>query len=237
MARILLVDDDDAIASAVAKALSMASHVVEIAADGERGIELFFSGSFDLVLLDVMLPRRDGFDVCRNIRSRSNVPILMLTARDDEIDRVLGLEIGADDYVVKPFSIRELGARVKALLRRRELDTQQEPRSPSIAASVRKVLDASIDESAREVMVQGRCVELSRREFDLLLVLVTHPRRVMTREWLMNHVWGREFEGIDRTVDVHVMRLRDKLGRDSQISRSIVALRGVGYRFGQGAFE
>jgi DNA-binding response OmpR family regulator len=215
----------------------MASHTVEKAFDGQQGIELFSKSAFDLVLLDVMMPKVDGFDVCRWIRSKSTVPILMLTARDDEIDRVLGLEIGADDYVVKPFSIRELSARVKALLRRREIESIPEAiSSPSNAGNL-AILDARIDRWAREVSVNNRPVDLSRREFDLLVALVVHPRRVMTRDWLMNHVWGRDFDGSDRTIDVHVMRLRDKLGRDSEISRAIVALRGIGYRFGQGAAE
>lgn len=233
MARILLIEDEDAIAVAVAKSLTTESHTVEVAADGMAGLERFTQGSFDLVLLDVMLPRLDGFEVCRRIRAKSAAPILMLTARDGEIDRVLGLEIGADDYVVKPFSLRELSARVKALLRRRELDAQSIASSHDDAATGRQVLDAWINEPAREVRVEERVVELSRREFDLLWVLVTHPRRVLTREWLMDRVWGREFDGSDRTVDVHVMRLRDKLGRDSQVAQAIVALRGVGYRFGQ----
>jgi two-component system response regulator RegX3 len=234
MARILIVEDQPNIAFALSHSLTGQLHETLVVGDGLEAIVQFTSRQFDLVLLDVMLPSLDGFDVCKRIRAISNVPVLMLTARDDEIDRVLGLEIGADDYVVKPFSLRELSARVKALLRRARNDSMgpSEAEPKDIGLSAHHVLDLYIDPSARLVRVAGAPVELSRREFDLLLTLVRHPQRLLTREWLMNCVWGRDSIGVDRTVDVHVLRLRDKLGRDSDVSKAIVTLRGVGYRFG-----
>lgn len=234
MARILIVEDEPNIASAVSRSLVSQLHETLIVGDGLEALVYFTERQFDLVLLDVILPGVDGFEVCRRIRAVSQVPVLMLTARDDEIDRVLGLEIGADDYVVKPFSLRELSARVKALLRRFPSATLAAlPTTTQVNdLQVHHVLDVRIDPSARTVQVKDGPVELSRREFDLLWTLVRHPHRVLTREWLMDQVWGRDFVAIDRTVDVHVMRLRDKLGRESEVSKAIVALRGIGYRFG-----
>jgi DNA-binding response OmpR family regulator len=156
-------------------------------------------------------------------------PVLMLTARTEELDRVLGLELGADDYVPKPFSLRELMARVKALLRR----AHPAPATPAVPMTARVVLqhlDAVVDVDARQLEVSGQEIELSRKEFDLLEYLVRHPHRVLTREWLLEQVWGGDYDGFDRTVDTHILRLRDKLGRDSRIAQAIRSVRGVGYR-------
>jgi DNA-binding response OmpR family regulator len=238
MARILIVEDEPHIADPVSRYLHAQGHDAQIVGNGIEALTLIAASRFDLVILDLMLPGLDGFDVCKHVRTKSAVPILMLTARDDEIDRVLGLEIGADDYVVKPFSLRELSARVKALLRRApaEVDEVSEALPPSREIVAHRVLDLHIDPAARAASVDGKLVDLTRREFDLLWVLVHHPGRVLTRDWLMSEVWGRDFDGIDRTVDVHVMRIRDKLGRESDVARAIVALRGIGYRFGSGSF-
>jgi two-component system, OmpR family, response regulator RegX3 len=179
----------------------------------------------------VMLPDLDGFEVCRRIRAVDPaVALIMLTARDSEIDRVVGLEVGADDYVVKPFSVRELMARVKAHLRRSTALRAPTAANERAASAVLEVGDCVLDPLARTVAVRGESVALSRREFDLLEILMRHPRRVLTREWLLETVWGDDFDGNDRTVDTHVLRLREKIGRDSAVGAGLVAVRGIGYR-------
>ena len=229
MAKVLVVEDEKNLNDLIAEELGRFGHDPIQALDGRTGLELFQSHVPELVILDVMLPHLDGLSVLREIRSRSLTPVLMLTARTEELDRVLGLELGADDYVPKPFSLRELMARVKALLRRTHLT----PATPAVPMTVRAALqhlDAVVDVDARRLEVAGQEIELSRKEFDLLEYLVRHPRRVLTREWLLEQVWGGDYDGFDRTVDTHILRLRDKLGRDSRIAQAIRSVRGVGYR-------
>jgi DNA-binding response OmpR family regulator len=235
MARILIAEDERNLNALLADELRRHGHDPVQAHAGGEALSLFSVESaghgIDLAILDVMLPDIDGFEVCRRIRAADPaVALIMLTARDSEIDRVVGLEVGADDYVVKPFSLRELMARVKAHLRR---SAALRASVPVVETSVRPELrigDCVLDPLARTVTVGGEAVALSRREFDLLEILMRHPRRVLTREWLLETVWGEEYDGNDRTVDTHVLRLREKIGRDSAIGVGLTAVRGIGYR-------
>ncbi len=203
---------------------------METASDGEEALDLVFTSDPDLVILDVMLPGMDGLDVCRQIRRRSSVPILMLTARDDEIDRVVGLEIGADDYLTKPFSMRELVARVRAMLRRRRL-LHAEVDASSQKADVLEAGGVRLSMPDREVTVDGGAVQLKPKEFDLLAFLMRHPGHVISAERLIERVWGYLPTGDTRTVAVHIRSLRMRIEDDPSKPRRIQTLRGVGYRF------
>lgn len=195
------------------------------AKNGEEGLESAFAKTPDLVVLDVGLPDMDGFEVLRRIRSTSQVPVIMLTARTEEIDRVVGLTVGADDYVTKPFSPRELVARISAVLRR-SATTQTGPPTERLEFD-----DLVIDLDTREVTCDGEAVALSALEFDLLAALARAPRRVFTRQQLMEEIWGWDYVGVDRVVDVHISNLRKTLGDDTQSPRFISTVRGVGYKF------
>ena len=224
MARIVLVDDDANLRHTLGYALRQEGFEVFAAEDGERGLEAFHQSRPDVVLLDVMLPNLDGFEVCRRIRKESDVPILMLTARDTELDKVVGLELGADDYLAKPFSTRELVARVRALLRR--------TRQP--AAPVGERLESAgllLDAVRHRVTLEGREISLKPKEFDLLEFFMAHPGQVFGREQLLASVWGYDFAGDSRTVDTHVKTLREKLDDDAERPLWIDTVRGVGYRF------
>jgi len=224
VARIVLVDDDANLRHTLGYALRQEGFEVLAAEDGERGLEAFHQSRPDVVLLDVMLPNLDGFEVCRRIRKESDVPILMLTARDTEVDKVVGLELGADDYLAKPFSTRELVARVRALLRR----TRQ------TAAPVGERLESGgllLDAGRHRVTLDGREISLKPKEFDLLAFFMAHPGQVFGREQLLASVWGYDFAGDSRTVDTHVKTLREKLDDDAEHPRWIDTVRGVGYRF------
>jgi DNA-binding response OmpR family regulator len=222
-ARVLVVDDEPMVREVVTRYLEHDGHEVTVAADGAAAVAELQRGRFDLVVLDLMLPVVDGLRVLRDLRSRSEVPVIVLTARGDEGDRVLGLELGADDYVVKPFSPRELAARVASVLRR--------VRAPVEAATLR-FAGLEIDEATREVRLDGRTVDLTRREFDLLAFLAKAPRQVFTRAQLLEQVWDSSPEWQDpATVTVHVGHLRQKLEPDPRQPRWIVTVRGVGYRF------
>lgn len=225
-AKILVVDDEPAILELIGFNLKKEGHEVVTAPDGQTGLRAFRQEKPDLVILDVMLPGMDGFDVCRGIRLESKVPVLMLTAKKDEIDRVVGLEIGADDYVTKPFSPRELTARVKALLRRSSWTTGVGPTGKI------KIGDLLIDLDQRQVTVRGEQVSLTYTEFELLKVMAESPGRVHTRESLLEQIYGNEYYGDVRTVDVHVRHLREKLERNPIAPELIHTVRGVGYRFG-----
>ena len=219
--RLLVIEDEDAIADAVRFALSKHGFAVDVASDGEAALETD-PNAYDLVILDLMLPGIDGVEVCRRYRARSAVPILMLTARTEELSRVLGLEAGADDYVSKPFSMPELIARVRALLRRRELDA----RTTSTSLEVGHV---RIDLGDQTVTVGTKPVELTQSEFRLLSLLATRPDQAVSRRDLVRHLWHNNYVGERRTCDVHVKNLRRKIERDPARPRRIVTVRGVGY--------
>jgi DNA-binding response OmpR family regulator len=224
MPTILLVEDEHELAALLRRQLEAEGHRVLVASDGLTALRLAEQESPDLVVLDWMLPGLDGLAVCRRLRERSAVPILMLTARGEEADRVLGLEVGADDYLPKPFSLRELLARVRALLRRVELlrRVQQAEEGPLASGEL------LIDPLARRVTLAGALLDLTVKEYDLLLLLARSPGRTFSRTYLLDHIWGAEYEGGDRTVDTHVVRLRKKLGA---LGERIVTVWGVGYRF------
>jgi DNA-binding response OmpR family regulator len=231
LAKILLVEDEAALRDTIGYNLRRAGHEVLAVSDGEAALSAARESDPELVVLDIMLPTIDGFEVCRNIRRTSAVPILILTARDEEIDRVVGLEIGADDYLTKPFSMRELLARVKALLRRREL-LQSE--LASTAASLDEQIIAGslvIDLGAHRASLYGEEVALKPKEWELLVFLVRHRGQVCTVPQILEHVWGYDFHGDSRTVAVHIHGLREKLERPPDSPRLIETVRGVGYRF------
>jgi DNA-binding response OmpR family regulator len=222
--RLLIVDDDANLRHALGYALRQEGFEVVTAEDGERGLELFRQTHPDVVVLDVMLPRLDGLEVCRRIRRESDVPVLMLTARDTEMDKVVGLEIGADDYLGKPFSTRELIARVRAMVRRTR---RAEPvRTERLVAD-----DLALDAPRHRVTLADREISLKPKEFELLAFFMGHAGQVFGREQLLASVWGFDFAGDSRTVDTHVKTLREKLGDDAERPRWIETVRGVGYRF------
>jgi DNA-binding response OmpR family regulator len=223
--RVLVVDDEASIRTIVEYALRDAGFEVIGAARGDEALKVLEREPIDLVVLDLMLPGVDGLEVCRRIRATRNTPIIMLSARAEELDKVLGLELGADDYVTKPFSPRELVSRVKAQLRRARLEPDQT--APLRAGEL------LIDPGARTVTREGEEVTLTYSEFEILLKLARSPRRVFTREELMNHLWGGSFYGDLRSVDVHVRHLRQKVERDPSAPTLIRTVRGVGYAFGR----
>ncbi len=237
MAVVLLVEDDATLAATVRYNLERDGHTCLVASNGARGLELARRERPALVLLDVMLPGLDGLEVCRRIRAASSVPIIMLTARAEETDRVVGLEVGADDYVSKPFSMRELMARVRAALRRAQMHPDGEaPTQPVGFGRLR------VDPARRELTRDGVPVPLKPKEFDLLWFFVRHPGRVFSREHLLEQVWGYDFPGGSRTVDVHVRWLREKLEEEPASPRYLRTSRGAGYLFetagnGQGKSE
>ena len=221
--RILVAEDDAAIADAVAYALRSEGFEVETRADGESAIATQRARPFDVVVLDVRLPGISGFEVCRRLRTESDVPILMLTARDAEVDRVLGLESGADDYVTKPFSMPELLSRIRAILRRRELD-RGKPSSVKSVGSLRLDLDRQV------VTVDGSPVHVTRTELRLLSLLADDPERVFDRREIMRHLWGSDHVGDARACDIHISNLRAKVERDPGNPERIVTVRGAGYK-------
>ncbi|MFN8149870.1 MAG: response regulator transcription factor [Solirubrobacterales bacterium] len=224
-ARILLVDDEEAIQTLLAYPLRKEGYEVTVARDGREALDTFAAHRFDLVVLDVMMPRVDGIEVCRRLRSRSQVPIIMLTARDDEVDKVLGLEIGADDYITKPFSVREFRSRVKAALRRTRMSggviDEEEISSGEL----------TIDRSRRQVVVRGGGVVLTYVEFEILAALAASPGRVFDRDTLLERVWGDSAYRDPRTIDVHIRHLREKIELDAKQPEYLFTVRGVGYRF------
>lgn len=225
MAKILIVDDEVSIVNIISYSLMKEGYDYITANDGEEGLELFKKENPDLVLLDIMMPKMDGYAVCKKIRETSNVPIIMLTARADEVDKVLGLEMGADDYVTKPFSNRELMARVKANLRR----TSSEGTMAKTNAG--EFGDLSIDFDRYEVSKRGEAINLTLREFELLTFLATQKSQIFTRETLLEKVWGYEYFGDVRAVDVTIRRLREKIEDDPGKPKYIITKRGIGYYF------
>ncbi len=223
---ILVVDDEAPIVEILKFNLTKSGYRVLAAYDGEEGYRLATSEKPDLILLDVMLPKMDGFEVCKKIREKHSTPIIMLTARDEEVDKVLGLELGADDYITKPFSVRELLARVKANIRRTAADMQTEGEGDVITFE-----NLIIDPARYEVSKDGSVIDLTLREFELLKFLAQQPGKIFTREILLEKVWGYEYFGDVRTVDVTVRRLREKVEDNPAAPNFIITKRGVGYYF------
>jgi DNA-binding response OmpR family regulator len=242
MATILVVEDEVDLNNLVRSHLEAEGHTVHQVFDGPGALRLVEETAPDLIILDWMLPGMDGLSVCRQVRQRHLTPILMLTARSEEIDRVLGLEVGADDYVVKPFSIRELMARVRAMLRRVSLDAQMNQADAMQTAPVAGLGGAVVPPAAQPITrgslivdvashsasLDGQDLDLTPKEFELLALLAAHPGRAFSRDFLLQSLWGYDYDGVDRTVDTHIVRLRKKLGA---VGDQIVTVWGVGYRF------
>jgi DNA-binding response OmpR family regulator len=233
--KILVVEDEIALQETLAYNLRKQGYEVEIAGDGPSGVDLARKIHPDIILLDIMLPGMDGFEVCRILRQETTTPMLMLTARDDEIDRVVGLEVGADDYMTKPFSMRELLARVKAMLRRVKMMRQEfdanASQPPAPAAQILVFGNLELDLGRREVRLNEHPLQLKPKEFELLLFLAQHRGQALSREFVLERVWGWDYTGDSRTVDVHIRWLREKIEVDPAIPTRLVTVRGAGYRF------
>jgi two-component system response regulator RegX3 len=224
-ARILLVEDEEALADSVRYNLEREGYVVTVAADGRRALERFRSEPPALVILDLMLPQLSGLDVCKAIRAESDVPIIIVTAKDAEADKVTGLELGADDYVTKPFSVRELISRVRANLRRSKM------RAEAVTDDVLSGGDVEMDVARHEVRVEGRSVSLPPKEFELLETFLRRKGRLLTRDFLIEEVWGHDYFGDTKTLDVHVKRVRRKIEADPHQPSHLLTVRGLGYKF------
>lgn len=222
---VLIVDDEENIREVLKLYLSKEGFQVETAADGEEALAKIREVKPQIIVLDLMLPKIDGWEVCRRVRSESSIPIIMLTAKGEEMDRVLGLELGADDYVTKPFSPRELVARIRAVLRRTASASGGNPQEPEVLTFPGLV----IDYPSHKVVVNSKEVELTRKEFELLWFLARNEKRLLTREQLLENVWGYEYAGDTRTLNTHIQRLREKLGEPC--SRYIITVWGIGYKF------
>lgn len=224
--RVLIVDDEKLIVKGIRYSLEQDSMEVDVAYDGEEAMALIRENQYDMILLDVMLPKYDGFEVCRYVREFSDVPIIMLTAKGDDMDKILGLEYGADDYITKPFNILEVKARIKAIMRRMKKKDGNDRDNKSIVKG-----DMKIDCESRRVTIGEREVNLTAKEFDLLELLATNPNKVYSRENLLNIVWGYEYPGDARTVDVHIRRLREKVEANPSDPKYVYTKWGVGYYF------
>jgi len=231
--RILVVEDEKALRETLTYNLNNEGYEVDSSADGQEAFEKARQADYDLILLDIMLPGMDGFELCRKIRAEKNTPILMLTARDDEIDRIVGLEVGADDYMGKPFSMRELLARVKAMLRRVRL--MQEDSQPAALETASKEImkfdDLVVDTIRREVLIHEKILDLKPKEYDLLYYMALNKGRALSREKILEEVWGWDYTGESRTVDVHISWLRQKIEKDPSKPARLITVRGAGYRF------
>lgn len=226
---VLVIEDEENLVEALRYNLEREGYRVEACLDGAEGLDSARLSHPDLIILDVMLPGLDGFEICRILRRESDVPILFLTARGEEIDRVVGLELGADDYVTKPFSVREVVARVKGMLRRSRATTRE-----SATGSARRLIqagDLELDLDGHSATLQGSPLSLKPREFDLLAMLASNRGRALTRDQMLEQVWGRDYYGDTRTVDVHIRWLREKIQHYPQAPQRIITIRGVGYRF------
>ncbi len=231
---ILVVEDEISLQETLAYNLKRQGYDVETAGNGLDALDAARKRQPDLILLDVMLPGMDGFEVCRTLRKEMNIPIIMLTARDEEIDKVVGLELGADDYIVKPFSMRELMARVKARLRVLQFireSAQKAESSPESETESAVFRDLTIDFARHEARLAGNPLHLKPKEFELLVFLVQHRGRAISRDLILERVWGWEFSGDSRTVDVHIRWLREKIESDPAVPKRIITVRGAGYRF------
>jgi two-component system response regulator RegX3 len=223
---VLVVEDEESFIEALSVGLRREGFQVEVARDGAQALDAFDLVDPDVVLLDVMLPRVSGIDVCRQIRKRSQVPIIMVTAKASEIDTVVGLEVGADDYITKPYRMRELVARMRAVLRRAPSD-----RSQDLSSAVLTVGDVSLDPDEHQVVIRNEPVSLPLKEFELLHLLLANAGRVLTRETLIDRVWGSDYVGDTKTLDVHVKRLRSKVEPDPTQPSRIITIRGLGYKY------
>ena len=226
-ATILVVEDEDSFVEALTIGLKREGFRVQVARDGAEALDVFDAINPDLVLLDVMLPKVSGIDVCRELRRRSSVPIIMVTAKGSEIDTVVGLEVGADDYVTKPYRLRELVARMRAVLRRRA----GEAVSVTLSGDALEVGDVALDPERHEVVIRGEGVQLPLKEFELLEILLANAGRVLPRDTLIDRVWGTDYVGDTKTLDVHVKRLRSKVEPDPSAPTRIVTIRGLGYKY------
>ncbi len=226
--RILVADDEPSVRDSVGYALEQEGFEVTMAVDGDDADSKLSSDDFDLLILDIMMPGRSGLDLCRDVRGRSPVPIILLTAKDAEVDKVVGLEVGADDYVTKPFSVRELLGRVRAQLRRRALDRGVHTEGTKVDAG-----PVSIDLARHVVLVRGEQISLTRSEFQVLRLLAESPGQVFTRREIMEELWQTEFFGDVRACDVHISNLRQKIERDAQDPELVLTVRGVGYKFAE----
>ena len=224
---ILIVEDEASFVDALEVGLAREGFRTAVALDGAEALTMFADLQPDLVLLDLMLPRISGIDVCRQIRQTSTVPIIMVTAKSSEIDTVVGLEVGADDYVAKPYRVRELVARIRALLRR---STMEAPQGGAVASAI-SVGDVTLDPDAHRVVVRGADVALPLKEFEMLHLFLTNPGRVLTRETIIDRVWGIDYVGDTKTLDVHIKRLRSKVEPDPAHPTHIVTIRGLGYKY------
>lgn len=228
MKNILIIEDDLEIIKLLEIHLTDLIYKTEMATDGDKGLEMALAKDYDLILLDLTLPSMDGVEICKRLREKKNTPVIMLTARTEEIDRVLGLEIGADDYMTKPFSIRELLARIKAVMRRTDRKTTDEKDTSSISAE-----GLFIDIDKRKVLLDEKKVELSPKEFELLVLMASNPGRNYSRTELLNIIWGYNFEGYEHTVNSHINRLRAKIESDMANPRYVLTTWGVGYKFNE----
>jgi two-component system response regulator RegX3 len=226
-ATVLVVEDEDSFVEALTIGLKREGFRVQVARDGAEALDTFDAVRPDLVLLDVMLPKVSGIDVCRELRRRSSVPIIMVTAKGGEIDTVVGLEVGADDYVTKPYRLRELVARMRAVLRRRAVDTT----AALVSGEALAVGDVALDPERHEVVIRGDVVALPLKEFELLEILLANAGRVLPRDTLIDRVWGPDYVGDTKTLDVHVKRLRAKVETDPSVPTRIVTIRGLGYKY------
>ncbi len=228
--KILIIEDERPLAEAVQFSLEKEGYEVDIALDGERGWEMFSGGGYDLIVLDLMLPGIEGMEICRRIRGSGSTPVIMLTAKDSDVDKILGLEMGADDYVTKPFNMRELVARVRAVLRRAILEGE-------VADSKNRRLEVGeivLDPERHEVTVCGEVVDMPLMEYRLLELFMRNPGKALGREYLLNKAWEGDFYGQTKTLDVHIRRLREKIEKDPANPQHIITVRGVGYRFEAG---
>ena len=231
--KVLIVEDEESFLEALRIGLAREGFAIDVARDGSEALARFEAGAPDIVLLDVMLPRISGLDVCREIRSKSDVPISMVTAKGEEIDAVVGLEVGADDYVTKPYRFRELVARMRSVLRRAVVD-ESSGSTTEPASELRDPIHVGgvhIDPGRHEVLVRGQTVDMRLKEFDLLMALVSNAGRVLTRDQLIDKVWGHDYVGETKTLDVHIKRLREKVEIDPSNPVLIVTIRGLGYKF------
>ncbi|MEM7093741.1 MAG: response regulator transcription factor [Actinomycetota bacterium] len=230
--KVLIVEDEESFLEALRVGLGREGFAIDVARDGREALERFRAADPDIVLLDVMLPRISGVDVCREIRTQSDVPIIMVTAKGEEIDAVVGLEVGADDYVTKPYRFRELVARMRSVLRRSASESGVETNGGGeVQAGPIEAGDVRIDADRHEVVIRGERVDMPLKEFDLLVALASNAGRVLTRDQLIDDVWGLDYVGDTKTLDVHIKRLRNKVEVDPSSPTRIITIRGLGYKF------